>query len=187
LIWLYAKSWLERRQLARVLDVAPTPRMSAALQASPHRYVRGDLVQEEVDLRMDICALPFPDDVFDLIICSHVLEHVMDDRQAMRELQRVLKREGRGLVLVPIPLDGTAIDETAMPLPESECWRRFAQDDHVRLYSRQGLIERLQAADLRVTFFDRSAIGRRAMRRYGLTATSTLYVVEPAGKVRVAG
>ena len=95
----------------------------------------------------------------------------------------MLKADGRGLVLVPVPRRGTTIDETSVPVVPSEAWRRFAQDDHVRLYCRQGLIDRLGAAGLRVTCFDRRAIGRRAMRRHGLTRTSTLYVVDPAPAV----
>ena len=43
-----------------------------------------------------------PDESFDVIYCSHVLEHVPDDRKAMREFPRVLKRGGWAILLVPI-------------------------------------------------------------------------------------
>jgi len=186
LIWLFAKPWLDVRRSARVLDIAPMPSLAAQLSASQHVYLRGDVAAAAVDVTMDICALPFPDQTLDLVICSHVLEHVVDDGLAMRELCRVLTPRGRGLVLVPIPLDAEAIEETTEPLTASESWRRFAQDDHVRLYSRVGLVERLRLAGLQVSCFDRAAIGRRALRRAGLTRTSTLYVVERADVAAVA-
>ena len=45
--------------------------------------------------------LPFPADSFDLILSHEVLEHVADDRQAMREVARLLAPGGRAVVFVP--------------------------------------------------------------------------------------
>jgi len=45
--------------------------------------------------------LPFPDNSFDLIISHEVLEHVQDDRLAVREMVRALKSEGRIIIFVP--------------------------------------------------------------------------------------
>jgi SAM-dependent methyltransferase len=49
----------------------------------------------------DICALPFPDATFDLVMATDVREHVDDDLLALRELRRVLKSDGRLLLTVP--------------------------------------------------------------------------------------
>ena len=43
---------------------------------------------------MDIHQMPFPDNAFDTVLCNHVLEHVADDIQAMREIARVLRPGG---------------------------------------------------------------------------------------------
>ena len=64
-----------------------------------------DLDPAGVDVAADITALPFEDGAFDAILCSHVLEHVEDDRAAMAELARVLRPGGWLLVLVPLDLD----------------------------------------------------------------------------------
>lgn len=56
------------------------------------------------DEAADITALPFLAESFDFIICSHVLEHVEDDRRAMAELHRVLAPGGCAVVMVPIDL-----------------------------------------------------------------------------------
>lgn len=58
-----------------------------------------------VDRAADLTALPFRDESFDFAICSHVLEHVEDDRAAMAELFRVLVPGGRAVVMVPIEMD----------------------------------------------------------------------------------
>jgi SAM-dependent methyltransferase len=44
-------------------------------------------------------ALPFADRAFDTVICTHVLEHVLDFRQALAELRRITKR--RLIIVVP--------------------------------------------------------------------------------------
>jgi ubiquinone/menaquinone biosynthesis C-methylase UbiE len=54
------------------------------------------------DIRIDIKDMNFEDNFFDVIICNHVLEHIVDDRKAMREFFRVLRPEGFVILQVPI-------------------------------------------------------------------------------------
>ena len=54
------------------------------------------------DIIGDITKLNFKNNTFDLIICNHVLEHIIDDRTAMNEIYRVLKKDGIGILQVPI-------------------------------------------------------------------------------------
>jgi len=51
--------------------------------------------------RVDIHRLPFADDSFDKVLMSEVLEHLADDRAAMREVFRVLKPGGVLALSVP--------------------------------------------------------------------------------------
>src|SRR5205823_10364596 len=81
---------------------------------------------------MDITAIQFPDESFDVIYCSHVLEHVPDDRRAMREFHRVLKTGGWAILLVPITAERTVEDPSV--LDPAERLRLFGQEDHVRRY-----------------------------------------------------
>ena len=83
-------------------------------------------------VQMDITDIQYPDNVFDIIYCSHVLEHVPDDRKAMRELSRVLKPDGFAVIMVPITVDHTIEDPTVDSPSERE--RRFGQHDHVLCY-----------------------------------------------------
>lgn len=49
----------------------------------------------------DICAMPFADDSFDLVLATDVVEHVEDDAGALREIVRVLRPGGTLLLTVP--------------------------------------------------------------------------------------
>lgn len=95
-----------------------------------NRYVSVDLDNPHATLRMDITQLDFPDESFDFIYCSHVLEHVEDDRKAMCEFARVLRPDGYALFRIPITVDVTLEDWSART-PKA---RRaiFGQADHVR-------------------------------------------------------
>jgi SAM-dependent methyltransferase len=95
-------------------------------------YVDTDLMMPSASVRSSITGLPFPDNSFSLIYCSHVLEHVPDDLAAMRELYRVLKPGGTALVAVPIR-GATTYENPAVSTPE-ERFAHFGQSDHVRWY-----------------------------------------------------
>ena len=83
-------------------------------------------------VEMDVTAIGYPDRSFDVIYCSHVLEHVEDDRKAMGEFHRVLRDTGWAILLVPISSETTLEDPSAVD-PE-ERLRLFGQADHVRRY-----------------------------------------------------
>ena len=118
------------------VDVAPATSLDASLRRLPQqRRVRLDFDPaadgRAVDLRASVTDLPFPDASVQFMLCSHVLEHVPDDRRAMREIARVLTPTGVALVAVPIRGGRTDEDPSA---PREERIRRFGQADHVRFY-----------------------------------------------------
>jgi predicted SAM-dependent methyltransferase len=82
-----------------------------------------------------------------VVYCSHVLEHVPDDRKALREFHRVLKRDGWAIILVPITVSRTI--EDPHETDPKERLRRFGQDDHVRRYG-PDFLDRLRAAGFKV-------------------------------------
>ncbi len=99
-------------------------------------------------IAMDITALNFADESFDVVICNHVLEHVPDDARAMSELFRVLKSGGWGSIQVPMAGDVTQ-EDLSITNPE-ERRRRYGQDDHVRQYGRD-FLDRMKHAGFEVT------------------------------------
>lgn len=129
----------------RILHIAPEQGVEKwILRNCPNvLYESTDLYNESVSFQSDIQDMVcVPDGTYDYFICSHVLEHVFDDEKAMRELARILKDDGIGIFLVPVCLDREVIDEE-WGLSEEENWRRFGQNDHCRVYSKKGLVERL--------------------------------------------
>ena len=138
----------------RVLHLAPEPQLTHALQSHGHLdVVTADLGMQDVMITLDVTALPFSDEVFDTILCNHVLEHVPDDRQALRELHRAMKPGGWAILQVPISL---ALDRTYEDFSITDPEAReaiFGQFDHVRLYARD-YRARLAAAGFDVAVFD---------------------------------
>jgi SAM-dependent methyltransferase len=49
----------------------------------------------------DVCALPFPDRHFDIVLATDIIEHVADDGRALREIERVVAPGGAAIITVP--------------------------------------------------------------------------------------
>jgi len=100
------------------------------------------------DYRYDITQIDCKEENFDLIVCYHILEHIIDDRKAMGELYRVLKRGG--IVLIQTPFKEGEIYEDYSITSEEDRLKYFGQEDHVRIYSVKGLESRLKEAGFKV-------------------------------------
>jgi SAM-dependent methyltransferase len=87
-----------------------------------------------VTIHMDIQDILFKDKVFDLIICSHVLEHVDNDRKALKELVRVLHPDGLCIIQIPLEEYRTHTFEDKNIKSKRDRKKNFGQDDHVRIY-----------------------------------------------------
>ena len=121
------------RSGARVLHVAAEPEIRRQFEAVPGLlYTALDLDPRRASVMADLQKLPFANGSLDLVYCSHVLEHVYDDRVAMAELRRVTKKDGAALIQVPVSADVTWGDPTITD-PE-ERTRLFGLWDHVRRY-----------------------------------------------------
>jgi len=163
-----------------LLDIAPGAALSAHIRRKyPVRYRTADRFMKNVDDRVDVTSMScYADASFDAFICSHVLEHVEDDRKALAELWRILKPGGWGIAMVPINLAVKEIHEDPTKTTAAERWKYFGQGDHVRLYSREGFIRRLREAGFVVREFGRNHFGAEKMAPCGLSEASILYVAE---------
>lgn len=148
----------------RVLHFAPEPLFDRVFARLPElERVTADLYAP-ADLRLDITDMDLPDGGFDLILCSHVLEHVPDDRAAIRELRRVLADGGLALILTPYRPDQRTLEDPSITSPLDRMVA-FGQHDHVRVYG-SDLAERLGDAGFEVEdrtageLFDRETVER---------------------------
>jgi len=82
----------------------------------------------------DLSGLDFQENVFDMMICNHVLEHVEDDKQAMKEMYRVLKPGGTVIITVPIDHERNETYEDESIISPEDREREFGQWDHLRYY-----------------------------------------------------
>jgi SAM-dependent methyltransferase len=104
-------------------------------------------------LRTSVTALAFADCSFDVVLCNQVLEHVPEVGLAFHELRRVL-RPG-GLLLVGVPNEGSLPGRLRNHLLQRSILRTT---DHVNMFTRRALFERLADADLQVERFEPEAL-----------------------------
>jgi ubiquinone/menaquinone biosynthesis C-methylase UbiE len=134
---------------------------------------------------MDLTSIPLPAEQFDIIYCSHVFEHIPDDRQAMRELYRVLRKGGWAILQVPVLRD-TTFEDPSVTSP-AERLRLFGQEDHVRVYGKD-YRDRLAAVGFHVTVDDFAATFPAAKRRYfGLMEGEAVHFCRKLPPMRKAG
>jgi SAM-dependent methyltransferase len=150
-LWLYLErlGLLQRFRDAQVLHVAPEKRLAKLLLAlGPARYVKADLFPSEPDIeKLDLLDIGGADARFQIVLANHVLEHVSDDRQALREIHRVLAPGGFAILQTPYSarlhatVEDPGIDDDRARLAI------YGQEDHVRLFGRD-IFARFEASGL---------------------------------------
>jgi SAM-dependent methyltransferase len=177
--WLFLQQRRDLLQARSLLHFAPEWSLRRKLEPLAAerglRYVTADLDPTGVDRRLDLMGLDLPDDAFEAVLCSHVLEHVPDDALAMRELRRVTADGGWCLVMVPLDLTREhTYEDPAIVTPE-ERLRAFWQPDHVRLYA-PDIADRLRAAGFEVETVRPEDLGRDVARRARLLPSDWLFL-----------
>lgn len=127
-----------------ILDFSPSRTLFRRLKKeSKIKYTASDLSGNFIaDVQYNMTAISQEDNTYDLIICYHVLEHITDDKKAMSELYRVLKNNGK--ILIQTPFKEGEIYEDLTIISEKDRLKHFGQEDHVRIYSVNGLQQRLK-------------------------------------------
>ena len=177
LLWLFLKN---RTNLLtdnlKVLHFAPEDIFQKKFKSMSNiEYVSADKYSPSAMVKMDITDIPYSDNTFDAILCNHVLEHIIDDRKAMRELFRVMKPGAWAILQVPIDLKrDRTFEDPAIVSPE-ERQRFFGQHDHVRWYGKD-YGERLEEAGfkLRVDSYARS-LAPDLIGKYGLVESEDIF------------
>ncbi|MCG2419607.1 methyltransferase domain-containing protein [Aequorivita sp. F47161] len=138
-------SFLNSKDLlhGKVLHFSPSRSVFRLLKKNPKIYYFSTDYEDEfiAEYHYDITQIPLEKDFFDLIICYHILEHIEDDKKAMSELYRVLKKNGTCIIQTPFKT-GAIYEDFSKKTPK-ERLKAFGQEDHVRVYSVDGLLERL--------------------------------------------
>ena len=181
-MWLYLQNETNFfTHKLKVLHIAPEQEFVRKFKKMKNLdYTSADLFSPIVDVKADIVDLPFEDNSFDVIICNHVLEHIVDDRKAMSELYRVMKSGGWGIVQVPMKnsLEKTYEDFTITDPKERQ--KHFGQYDHVRWYG-MDYFDRLKSVgfETEINFYSQK-FSEAEIKRFGLNKNEILPVVRKA-------
>lgn len=180
LMWLYLKdhSTFFTAPHLEVLHIAPEQCFHKKFKAQKNlAYLTGDLVSPIADLHFDLHNIPLEDNRFDVVFCNHVMEHVEDALQCMRELHRVMKPNGWGIMQVPQDLSrATTYEDKTITSPEQR-EIHYWQKDHVRLFGRD-YPQWLEKAGFQVVEFNKEAHYPEAIiQRFRLQKEEILYIV----------
>ncbi len=184
LIWLYLKRESDFFSAQhKFLHVAPEqcflPRFKKLANLE---YITADLESPIADMHFDIHSIPLEDDSFDYLMCNHVLEHVEDDAQVMREIFRVLRPGGTAILQVPQDYSLAKTYEDSSITDPLEREKHFLQKDHVRLYGID-YPERLRKAGFEVEEIHYASIlGEELAERYRLPLNEILYLARKKSK-----
>jgi SAM-dependent methyltransferase len=164
----------EREQLfsgKSVLHFAPEKIVQKLVKPKTTRYLSGDIRPDHGDVELNIEAINQPDESWDVVIASHVLEHV-NDKAALSEIYRVMKRRGKFIAMTPIIEGWNETYENRSITQPADRLLHFGQADHVRYYGRD-FRERLEAAGFQVNEF--SATGEECVK-FGLLRGEKIFV-----------
>ena len=160
----------------KVLHIAPEHCFISRFEKNKNLdYITADIESPLAKVKMDVHAIPFEDNTFDVAFCNHVMEHVTDDIKAMSEIRRVLKPGGWAIIQSPLTenLEVTFEDPSITDFAERE--RIFGQNDHVRNYGKD-YGRRLEKAGFTVSE-DKYVMEMdpKLVQRYALPANEIIY------------
>ena len=187
LLWLWITEGGGNKLAGKhILHFAPEKVMARLMRGNP-LYETADLHQPGVTHKVDITQVALADASYDLVIANHVLEHIPDDRAAMRELLRLLRPGGMALLTTPINASRQETYENPAITAPAERHAHFSAEDHVRYYGLD-FANRLAEAGFTVTTF---RVTPEEEVHYGLLRNEWLYLATketspapPAGEVK---
>lgn len=180
LMWLYLKNesnFFQASQL-NVLHIAPEQCFHKTFKQQKNlNYLTGDLLSPIADMHFDLHEIPLDDNRFDVVFCNHVLEHVDDALKCMRELHRVMKPGGWGIMQVPQDMSRELTYEDPTIVTPEDRELHYWQYDHVRLFGRD-YPDWLRKAGFQVDeYIPSDHFDAATIERYRLQKGEILYIV----------
>lgn len=157
-----------------VLHFAPEWCAQALLSRGSARYITADFAREDVDIRLDMSRMPeLAARSYDTVVACDVLEHVPDNRAALRELNRILRADGTAILTVPQKDHAEVTFEDSSI--RSDCGREeaFGQADHLRIYGAD-FVQRVAEAGFDVEMVEEESFGIAYARKHVLAPPKLL-------------
>ncbi len=179
LMWLYLKDHSDffSSDNLKVLHIAPEQCFHKKFKSQRNLdYLTADLVSPIADMHFDLHEIPLEENKFDVIFCNHVMEHVNDAHQCMKELFRVLKPGGWAIMQVPQDFTReTTFEDPNITSPEDR-EKYYWQKDHVRLFGKD-YPNWLEKAGFKVEHFLKEVhYSQEMIERFRLQQSEILYI-----------
>ena len=183
-LYLKAKTNLFKDELS-VLHFSPEKGLKAALAAQKNLTYATSWYEPDraADFHLDLTQLALADNSWDVLIAYHILEHITEDRKAMREIYRVLKPGGWAVVQVPVREQPDSFEDPSVVTRE-ERNEKFGQYDHVRYYGWKDFADRLAEAgfEVKIERFGRE-LSDDLVREFSLHRDERIYFLRKPAKV----
>lgn len=181
LLWYVIQRQNKMSAASFVLHFAPSQSLGRlVIKLVKNHYRSTDLIPSNYPdvfrvTKNDIASLNYPDKAFDIVICSHVLEHVLEDKKGIQEIYRVLSKTGFAYIMVPIDYDRkTTYEDIDVKTPKQRKIA-FGQEDHVRWYGTD-FKEKLTDVGFNVTVYKTSDLSREVRQKMGLELKDEVFI-----------
>jgi SAM-dependent methyltransferase len=169
LSYFFLKNIIPTNKALNVLHISPEYGLTKMFKSYPLiNYTSIDINPKKALRKEDITGLSFKDSSFDLIFCSHVLEHVPNDKKAISEIYRVLKKNGTAIIIVPLYKNQKKTYEDFSITNPKERAKAFGQWDHVRICG-QDYVKRLKKEGFKAKIENYSKkLDKNIIKRFGI-------------------
>ena len=141
-LWIYMSRIIDLNKKINLIHFAPSDSINIYISKkySNISYMPCDINPERYSsngtpvLKNDITNISYGDDMCDMILCSHVLEHIPNHLLALKELFRVLKPDGILLIMLPINNDTSKKTHEDLTYTAEQRLNIYGIEDHYRLY-----------------------------------------------------
>lgn len=183
LLWLYLKHKTNLfTDRLTILHISPESFSQKEFKSMKNlKYISADLTSPLAMVKMDITEIPCKENSFDVILCSHVFEHIKNDLKAIRELLRVLRPGGWAILQSPIDPSRKVTLERQQIMSKEDRERFLWWHDHVRIYGcdyKKRLEE--EGFIVRVESFTQE-MGMNMVKRYGCQENEDIYICSKSG------
>lgn len=132
----------------------------------------------KTDFHFDITKIDSKSDSYDLIICYHILEHIVDDKKAMLELYRITKKGGQVILQVPFSTNNNTYEDYSITSPKDRL-KAFGQEDHVRIYGKHDFTNRLNEAGFETYEINtKDIVSTNEINRLGLNPKEVIIIAK---------
>lgn len=159
-----------------VLHFAPELGIDKVIRLYCKNYVSGDISVGRADEIIDITDIQYKDETFDVVLACQILEHIPDEARAIREIKRVIKKNGKLIISVPIAINLEHMYEDCKTKTNKERLAKFGQEDHVRIYGKD-FKTHFEKFGLNVTVYTpRELLEKEEIKKMGLIENDIIMV-----------